>query len=426
MSEVLIVMRREFLERVRSKAFVIGTLLFPVFMGAMWVLPVLLGRGGGGEKTVVVVDEAPAGIGDYVVRKLEGNARGEGAKGVHYRVERVAGPFERVRADLMRRVQAEEIDGYLHLPANIVEGSAVTFRARNISNFDVLDDLGDAASEAVQGERLRRAGLQAADVAALIRPVRVQTARVTDKGEESGSAGAAFILAYVFGFLTYMMIILYGVNVQRSVLEEKTNRIAEVIVSSMHARHLMLGKIVGVAAVALLQVAVWVVLITLLVTQSDVLARRFGLPPGVLDAAKIKPGVAAAVIACFVLGFLLYSAVFAAVGAAVNSDQEAQQFQIYVLAPLIVPLVFIFKIISDPLGQTATLLTLIPFTAPVALPMRLGAAEVPVWQVLAALAGMAAAVLLVAWVAGKVYRVGILSTGKKPTLKELGRWLKAA
>lgn len=426
MSEVLTILRREFLERVRSKSFILSTLLFPVFIGAMWVLPVLIGRGGGGEKTVVVVDEAPAGVGDYVVRKLEGNAREKDAKGVRYRVERVAGPFERVRGELTRRVQAEEIDGYLHLPPDVVETSAVTFRARNISNFDVLDDLGDAASEGVQGERLRRAGLQAADVAALIRPVRVQTTRITDKGEESGSAGAAFILAYLFGLLTYMMIVLYGVNVQRSVLEEKTNRIAEVIVSSMKASHLMLGKIVGVASVALLQVGIWVALIALLVTQSEALARRFNVPPGVLDAVKVRPGVAAAVVACFILGFLLYSAVFAALGAAVNSDQEAQQFQFYVLMPLFVPLIFLFKIIGDPLGETATLLTLIPFTAPVALPLRLGAAQVPVWQILAALGGMAATVVVVAWLAGKVYRVGILSTGKKPTLKELGRWLRAA
>src|SRR5262249_15557192 len=137
-------------------------------------------------------------------------------------------------------------------------------------------------------------------------------------------------------------------------------------------------------------------------------------------------GAGMALLAFFVLGFFLYAAMFAALGAAVNSEQEAQQFQTWVMLPLIVPLVFIPKVVGDPMGQVATILGMVPFTAPVANALRLGTVDLPPVQVAGSLALLAATTVFVAWLAGKIYRVGILSTGKKPTLKELGRWLRAA
>jgi ABC-2 type transport system permease protein len=157
-----------------------------------------------------------------------------------------------------------------------------------------------------------------------------------------------------------------------------------------------------------------------------VLASRFHLPPGSLDVIRVAPGTALALVAFFILGFLLYSAVYAALGAAVNSEQEAQQFQMLVLAPMFIPMAFLIRIVTDPLGPTATMLGLIPFTAPVTMAMRLASTTVPASQVIASLAGLVVTVLAVAWLAGKIYRVGILSTGKKPTLAELGQWLRAA
>jgi ABC-2 type transport system permease protein len=263
-------------------------------------------------------------------------------------------------------------------------------------------------------------------VAGLVKRVEVGTGRITDEGEEGGSATSTFFLGYIVGFLVYLMILLYGMNVLRSVLEEKTNKISEVIVSSMKASHLMLGKILGVGAVALLQVAVWGAMIGFAVSRSDTLTAHFGMPPGALDVVNVPLGTLLAVLGFFVLGFLLYAALYAALGAAVNSEQEAQQFQMIVMMPLIVPMALVVRIVSDPLGQVATVLGLIPFTAPVTMAMRLASAPVPAGQIVASLALMVATVLAVAWVAGKIYRVGILSTGKRPTLRELGQWLRMA
>jgi ABC-2 type transport system permease protein len=283
-----------------------------------------------------------------------------------------------------------------------------------------------AATQAVQAARLQAAGLDGAQVAGLVKRVEVSTGRITDKGEEGGSATSTFFLGYIVGFLVYLMILLYGMNVLRSVLEEKTNKIAEVIVSSMKASHLMLGKILGVGAVALLQVGIWGAMMGFATSRSDTLTSRFGMPPGALDVVHVPLGTLLAVFGFFVLGFLLYAALYAALGAAVNSEQEAQQFQMAVMMPLIIPMALVFRIVSDPLGPVATVLGLIPFTSPVTMAMRLASAPVPPLQIVASLALLAATVLAVAWVAGKIYRVGILSTGKKPTLKELGQWLRMA
>jgi len=263
-------------------------------------------------------------------------------------------------------------------------------------------------------------------VATLLRPVRLQAARITEKGEEAGSAESTFYLAYITGFLVYMLVFLYGINVMRSVLEEKTNRISEVIVSSMKASHLMAGKILGVGSVALLQIAIWVALGALGVSRSELIARQAGISADALDAVKVEPWILASMVGFFILGYLLYAAMFAAVGAAVNSDQEAQQYQTIVFLPLIASLMFMFRVINEPMGSMAALLGTIPFSAPIIMPMRMAAAPVPPSQVALSLAVLAASVVFVSWLAGKIYRVGILSTGQKPTLKELGRWLRAA
>jgi ABC-2 type transport system permease protein len=422
------VMRREFLERVRSRSFVIGTILFPLFMAAMWVVPAMRG-GGGGSRRIVIIDQAPAGVGALVEQALThpaAPAEGEDDERIVYQVERVQRPLDQVRADLIRRVQAKELDGWLYLPANVVAASSAEYRARNVANFTVQSDLRRATSRAVQAARLRASGIAPEQVAALVKPVELKTARITDQGEEGGSAASTFWLSYIIGFLTYFMIVFYGMNVLRSVLEEKTNKIAEVIISSMKASHLMLGKIIGVGGVALLQVAIWGLVMGIAASRSDAIIRRFNLPADALDIIHIPLGTVLATVGFFVLGFLLYSAVYAALGAAVNSEQEAQQFQMFVLLPMIVPMMFLIRIVTDPLGKTATILGMIPFTAPVTMAMRMAGAAVPPAQIIGSLLGMVLTVLAVAWLAGKIYRVGILSTGKKPTLAELGRWLRSA
>jgi ABC-2 type transport system permease protein len=421
-TELFIIVRRELLERVRAKSFLIGTLLFPLLTGALIILPTMV-SGGGRTRSLVLVDEAPPGVGDRFIESI--SARADTGSDNRYRVIRASGSLAGLRADLNRRVLNEEIDGYVAFPPGVLETSEVIYRARSISSLSVMRDLRRAASGAVQAERLRRAGLEGAGIPSLIRPVEVQGARITKRGEEVGSALSTFFFAYVITFLIYFMTVMYGVNVMRSVLEEKTNRIAEVLVSSVRPSHLMAGKILGVGSAAVLQVLIWAAIV-IVALKSGVLGTRFQVPPETLNALRVDPWVGISLFLFFILGFFLYASLFAALGASVTTDQEAQSMQTVVLLPLIVPLLFLGAITNDPLGASSTWLGLIPYTAPIAMPMRMASGPIPIVQVFAAMALLVLALVFTAWVAGKIYRVGILSTGKKPTLKELGRWLRAA
>lgn len=422
MRNVLIIVRREFLERVRTKSFLVGTLLFPLFILAMVFLPALIGTGGG-ERSLVLVDEGPAAVGRQVEAAL--TAPRADPKAIRYTVERVPGTLEANRVELSRRIEQKEIDGYLWIGPEVLTASEVQYRARDVTRVQVVEDIERAATGAVQAERLAGSGITPQQVANLVRPVKVQAARITGGGEEGGNLFATLITSYVLGFLFIQLIAIYGQNAMRSVLEEKNNRIVEVIVSSVKATHLMAGKILGLASVALLQVGIWAGFGLLVSSQAGRLT-RFGVDAGPMRAIQLAPSVWAALLVFFVLGFVLYAAIYAAAGSTVTSEQEAQQLALPLMIPLFVPIVFIMPILTDPLGSTARTLSLIPLFAPVVMPMRVVATDVPLWEVAASVGLLLLGMAAVVWLAGKIYRVGILSTGKKPSLRELGRWLRAA
>jgi ABC-2 type transport system permease protein len=422
MRNVLIIVRREFLERVRAKSFLVGTLLFPLFLLGMVFLPALI-RTGGGERTLALVDEGPAAIGAAVEAALERPREERSA--IAYAVERVEGGMEANRAALNARVEAKELDGYLWIGPEVVTSSEVAYRARDVTRVQVVEDIERAVTAAVQAERLAGSGITPQQVAALVRPVKVQAARITGGGEEGGNLFATLITSYVLGFLFIQLIAIYGQNAMRSVLEEKNNRIVEVIVSSVRATHLMAGKVLGLASVALLQVGIWASFGLLLSSQRGLLT-RLGVEAGPLRALQLAPGVWAGLLVFFVLGFVLYAALYAAAGSTVTSEQEAQQLAFPLMLPLFVPIMFIMPVLTDPLGATARTLSLVPLFAPVVMPMRIVATDVPAWEIAASIGLLLAGTAAVVWLAGKIYRVGILSTGKKPTLRELARWLRAA
>ena len=420
MHDAILIVRREFRERVASRSFLIGTVIFPLIMIGLILLPKLVGSGGT-ERTIIVINDGPAGVGAAFAAAL--GATPTSADENTYDVKVVPGPYTAVRESLNSQVERKEIDGYVVLPAEVLTSGTIMFRARNVGSFAVMRDLRSAGTRAVQSERLKTAGISAQAVAALIAPVNVDEAKITSRGEERGGALSTFLAAYVVAFLIYVMTTLYGVAVMRSVLEEKTNRIAEVLMSTIRASHLVFGKIIGVGSAAVTQVIIWAAILTLFVTQSHRLGDRFALPDSIMQALRVEPLTGVLLFLFFLLGFFLYASVFATVGASVTSEQEAQSVQFIALLPLISPLLFLESILNAPLGRTATTLGLIPFTAPIAMPMRMASSPVPPIEIAVSLVLLACAIAVVAWIAGKIYRVGILRTGKRPTLAELGRWV---
>lgn len=412
MSPVRAVIRREYLQRVRSKWFLFSTLGAPVLLLLVTVGPVLMGvdGGGGGPGQIVIVDRT-AVLFDGVASRLEESG---------YAVERAGDGLG--EAELRRRIDEGDLDGYLVLDSGTLDEGSARY-------------VGSSRPSALRRVALRQAVVEGSleyrlegDAAALLAGGAL-VFDILDAPEGEPSGGRAFIAVYAGTFVLYLTLLLYGVQVMRSVLEEKTNRIVEVVVSAMRPWHLMLGKILGVGAVGLTQLAVWLAL--------GLTGVLFGLPAvvaarpdaaGLDNLSSLIPGVEflGLFLVFFLGGYFIFSGLFAAVGAMCNTEQEAQQAQTPVVLLLVVPVVLLVGLMEEPNSTLAVTLSLVPFFSPTLMFARAAIGAAPAWQVGLSVALMAATVVGVAWVAGRIYKVGILMAGKRPTLPELWRWLREA
>ncbi len=435
MHKIWAVMRREFLEKVRTRAFVIGTVLFPVLMVGLTVMPILLDRRETEPKRVAVVDGASGDVGVKVTEALAASRREGMNEAARYSMVRVPAwnRVEAVRDSLIaitgvHQEGVEGLDGILVLTDESVDGGRISYLGVNVGSMADMRKLENELQATLRQERLRRAGIDVFTGMRASRPVDVVTQKVTS-GKLTGESGAtSFMLAYIMGFILYFAMLLYGVQVMNSVMEEKTNRIAEVLASSVRPFQMMMGKVVGVGGVGLLQLSIWGGTAMLVTTYRAPLARLFGASPEALSAMKlpsVRPDLLAVFLTFFVLGFLLFAAAYAAVAAMCNSQQEAQQANTPVTLCIIAGFMAMLSLLNEPSGSLARTLSLIPLTAPFVVPVRYSLAPFPIGELLLSMALTFLGMLLVVWVAGRIYRVGILMYGKRPTLSELWRWVRA-
>jgi ABC-2 type transport system permease protein len=422
MRELLIVLQREFVERVRSKSFVVSTILTPLLFLGFAVGPRLVDRARGGDTHHLALVEDGAGIAEAAASLLQAPAPGDDEL---FLVEVVHRPAAEVSDSLSTAVAAGELDAYVLIPSDVWRGGAVEIRSEDVVGGSLRRRIEGALSGAARAQRLQRAGLPPEELALVLRPVPVEVTRLTPEGDAQQSE-AGLVLAILVGFSLYMMILLYGTQVMQSVQEEKTNRIAEVLVSSVRAPQLMLGKVLGVGLAALLQVAIWVGLGAVFLSYRERLLGA-GVPAALVSAfADAEPRVLFSALVYMLLGFFLYATLFAAVGAAMSSSEDAQRFTLPLILPLAVPMMLAEQIVSAPADGVAVVLSWIPFTAPLVMPMRIGAAGATTAEILGTIGFLALSVLVVGWIAGKIYRVGILSTGKRASLGDLIRWIRMA
>lgn len=417
MSKVFAIVRREFVERVRTKGYWIGTLLFPVFMTALVLVPVLLARGGG-TKNIAVVDYTADSFGSQVTATL-----GETKQFDAVRVAGGAG----VEDSLAREVAAHRIDGFVILPAAITDSGRAEYRGSNVSAFEALEVLRSTLRRAVWTARFERDGVDPRLVARAQIPIDLETNKLKD-GKITGQSGAqSFALAYFMAIILYMSILLYGIGVMQSVLEEKTSKIVEVLVSSLKPFQLLAGKLIGVGGASLFQFLIWGVTMRLLLSRRSALMGGLGAgneAAGMFQLPSISASTAIVFVAYFIGGFLIYSAMFGAVGAMSNSLQEAQQAQQPVAMLLVVSMLSMFAMITNPGSTYAVVLSLIPLTSPIAMPVRWVAGSVSPLEVAGSIALLILGIVVILWVAARIYRIGILMTGKRPTLRELARWVR--
>lgn len=425
MTRLPVIFRREYVERIRSRSFLLSTLLTPLLTALFALGPAISGRvaGDGRSYHFVVVDETEQ-AGSRVVDLLrESHAR----HGGRARAEGGLGPVAGIREELETQIAESSVDGYVWIPADVSGSNRFELHVSSEVPATVQREVEAAVSRAVQFSRLQAAGLSDDEVALLFQPVVPETRVARPHGSEERRAGGGMGLGLAVGFVLYTLILLYGTQVMHSVQEEKTSRIAEVLISSVRPIELMLGKVLGVGAAALTQLAIWAVLARVAYDSRGAL-ERLGLPTGALDllSTELPAGTLASVGTYLVLGFLLYATLFAAVGAAAGSTEDAQRFTFPIIIPLFIPMFLAEAIISDPQGTAAVALSWLPLTAPLVVPMRIGAQGVPPAEIGATLLAMAASVLAVGWVAGKIYRVGILMTGSRPKLRDLVKWIRMA
>jgi len=437
MHKIWAIVRREFLDKVRTKAFLIGTLLFPVLMIGLSLLPVLLNRRESAPKRIAVVDGTHGEVGMKVTEALAA-ARRQGTEGTRYTVSRVPAQnrTDAVRDSLVALVGLEQagsetLDGVLVLTDESVDSGRIPYLGVNVGSMGDMNKLESELQTALRLERLRRAGVDPFVAMPALRPIDVVTQKVTAGKLTGESGGSSFILAYIMGLVLYVVMLMYGIQVMSSVVEEKTSRIAEVLMSSVTPFQMMLGKVFGVGAAALLQLVIWGTTATLLTTYRAQLAKLFGASPDAMASMatmklpSLRPDLLAVFLIYFVLGFLLFAAMYAAVAAMCNSQQEAQQAVVPVSMTMVVGYVTMFSMLNDPSGSLATTLSLIPLLAPFVVPVRYSLAPIPPPELLLSIALTFGAMLLVVWVAGRIYRVGILLHGKRPKLREVLRWVRA-
>ena len=418
MRKIWAVIRREFVERIRSKWFWFSALLGPVFFGAMIVVPVLF-AGAGGTRRIAVVDGTTGAFGERVAAGLR--------HGKIFRATRVPAGAGVVDS-LTQLVGAKQLDGFLILTDAVVETGTAEYRASNVSSFRDVAELQDVLARLAMAARLERQGVDPALVGRAQLRISLETKKISGSMTTGESAAQSFALAYVMGVVLFLVITIYGVNVMGSVVEEKTTRIVEVLVSSLRPFQLMMGKVLGVGAVSLFQFVLWGLGAKLLLSQRRALLADLG---GVEEARQVfqMPHLTAATLGVFLSyflgGFFLYSAMYAAVGAMSSNEQEARQAQQPVMFLLLVAYVSMFGLTNNPESTYAVTLSLIPFTAPIAMPVRWAASTVPAGELGASLGLLAAGIVAVTWMAARIYRVGILMTGKRPNIKELVRWIRA-
>ncbi len=430
MNKVGVIIKREYLVRVKTRAFLIGTILSPVLLLALVLLPGFLATRGGGERRVTIINQTgDAGLFESIKGKMEERSdetpmSGDqaSARATQFTLtHQIASPTESIEEIAERHaaeVRGDSSWSFVILPAGVLEGAEAQYYARNISDFSIRK-LERAISSSVIERRFAQAGFDKSRIEEFTRSVGMETNKITDSGINKEEGSLSFIISFVMLFFIYMSVLFYGIFVMRGVIEEKQSRISEVLVSSVKPTQMMLGKLIGIGLVGLTQMGIWALTAMGLTAFGVSLFASRGI-----NFPHIPPMLFVYFVIYFVLGYFLFATLYALVGSTVSSEDEAQQAQMPVTMLLVVPMLIFTVIMNNPNSPLSTGLSMIPFFSPTLMMMRIAVVNPPVWQILLSMAIMVATILGCVWVAGRIYRVGILMYGKRPSIAELGRWLR--
>jgi ABC-2 type transport system permease protein len=426
LDNIRIVARREYLQRIRSKGFWIGTVIFPLFAVAMTVLPSLLMMRSRTDHKVVVLDDTGR-VAAHLTAERPETAPPEPRERVRMAqvefIREVPQADRKAQEDVLdRRVVDKEIDAWIRITSGALAGEPVEYHGRSTSNFMTQEVLEDRLTEGVRRVRLADAGYDPDKVGELSANVDLRTIRVSKEGSRAEGGAGGFLFAYILFFMLFLSLLIWGQQVMNGILEEKGSRAVEVIISTVKPFELMMGKLTGICLVGLTQFGIW--LVTMIVISAPGLLSAMTTMPDQLQIPTLGPLMAIHFLLFFTLGFFVYASFYAALGAAFNSLQEAQQVAGTLGILFAIPAILMPMIINAPSSTLSTVTSLIPLFSPVLMPLRMVTEMPPVWQIAAAYALTFGFLVLMVWICGRIYRIGILMYGKKPTIPELLRWVR--
>ena len=427
MNKIFLVIQREYLTRVRKKSFIIMSIIGPLLIASLWAIPIWLATRDTEVRTIDVVDES-----GYFLNKFPANE----SLNFNY--------IDLDIADAKKMLDNNQSYGLLYIPSiDIDDPQGITFFSEKNPSIDVIGNLERILKNNVEEMKLDRSSIDKETLDNLKANISIDTINLTESGEKTGSAGLATVIGYIAAIMIYFFIFIYGIQILRGVIEEKSSRIIEIIVSSVRPFQLMMGKIIGVGAVGLTQFLIWIFLgfgITTVVGSYFNVNQNESIVASVeadasqdegaqfvadifnsLDAVNI-PLLLFAFLFYFLGAYLLYGSLFAAVGSAVDNDTDAQQFQLPITIPLIFSLIVLSAILREPDGSFAFWLSIIPLTSPIIMMMRIPFG-VPYWEIILSMSLLIIGFIFSTWLASRIYRIGILMHGAKVNYRVLGKWL---
>jgi ABC-2 type transport system permease protein len=427
MAKLWAVIKREYLERVRSKWFLIATFFGPIFFSAIIIVPAWLASRSKATSDIynmVILDATQGGFG----HRLAVSIAGDSTNAIRMPEVKAVLPGELTKAEstATRQVMDNEKNGYVVVDQQTLAGEAARYAGRNATSLADMEKIKNAIRETILASRLESVGLDNARMKQItFIPLDFSAERITEKGR-AGSGMASVLFGFAIGFLLYMSIVIYGQTIMSGVLEEKTTRVAEVVMSSVPTDTLLAGKVLGVGAVGLTQQLIWIVTTYVLLKLRSPIMARLGAPTVNFSLPDISLGAGLIFLLFFLLGFIFYSSLYAAVGSSVNSESEARQAASPLMIMIVSTAVFIQPVLLNPTGTTAKVLSLVPVSSPIIMPIRMAVTGVPPLELAASLALLAVGCLAALWLASRIYRVGLLMYGKRPTMKEMAKWVTYA
>ena len=418
MKNIILIAKREFFTQVKKKSFIILTLLTPLLIIVFGGVVSLMFQANETQMQISVIDKS-----GLFKDRLKSD------QNIHYVFS-----SEETEKSLIKALETtEEMNGVMIIPKKEIhelENSIEILTNKNLSN-EARRNIAGNISEIIKAEKINALGISTAQIEDLNKGVNLHVVNILEKEKKQDSflVGVKSGLSIFLMYCVFTFIMMYGIRVMRSVLEEKNNRVVEILISSVKPFELMMGKILGVTGVALVQFGVWVVMIFASVMTLG--SSNVGIVSGVAEVqmvlsalSQINYGLILFVfVIYFLLGYLFYSAMYAAIGSAVDNETETQQFTLFAILPMMLGFYGSITIMNNPDGPMSFWLSMIPFTSPIAMLARIPF-DVPVWELVLSIGILLVSTLGMVFIASKIYRVGILMYGNKVTLKELWKWLK--